>query len=174
MKPPRPQTKIAMLAALACAVLALALLPGCKKAPKPAAPPLPKPAANKTNAVAAASLPLEFVSVFDDSPPPGNKGRDPFNPDSTSRYPAAEAPKSTAPSSSEPPLLKLYSVAGSPGRWLAVINNQILATNDDPTAVRIQGGRTVMVKVVEIGEDYADVTIDGGAVRQHLTMGQKK
>jgi hypothetical protein len=31
-----------------------------------------------------------------------------------------------------------------------------------------------MVKVVEIGEDYANVTIDGGAVKQHLTMGQKK
>jgi hypothetical protein len=69
--------------------------------------------------------------------------------------------------------LKLYSVAGSPGRWLAVINNQILATNDPATAVRVPGG-TVMVKVVEIGEDYANVTIDGGAVKQHLTMGQKK
>jgi hypothetical protein len=173
MKLLRTHSKIAILAAVAGAALALAVLPGCKKAPKPAAPAPPKPAAEKTNAIVATNLSSEFVSVFDDSPPPGNKGRDPFNPDSNSRYPVSEAPKSTTSASLEPPQLKLYSVVGSPGRWLAVINNQILATNDPATAVRVPGG-TVMVKVVEIGEDYANVTIDGGAVKQHLTMGQKK
>ncbi len=166
-------TKIGLLAAVAVAALALTVLSGCKKAPKPAAPVHLKTAADNTNAVSSTNLPVEFVSVFDDSPPPGNKGRDPFNPDSTSRYPASEAPKPTGPASPVAPQLKLYSVAGSPGHWLAVINNQILATNDPPTAVRVPGG-TVMVKVVEIGEDYADVTLDGGAVKQHLTMGQKK
>jgi hypothetical protein len=123
--------------------------------------------------VTATSLPAEFVSVFDDSPPPGNKGRDPFNPDSTLRNPVSEAPKRTDAVARVDPQLRLYSVTGSPGRWLAVINNQILAVTDPATPVRVPGG-TVMVKVVEIGEDYADVTVDGGAVKKRLTMGQRK
>jgi hypothetical protein len=54
-----------------------------------------------------------------------------------------------------------------------VINDQILAVTDPVTRVRFPGG-AVMVKVVEIGEDYADVTVDGSAVKTRLTMGQKK
>jgi len=122
------------LAVLAGALLALALLAGCKKAAKPAPPAAPKPAAHvNTNAVPGASLPTEFVSVFDDSPPPGNKGRDPFNPDSTSRNPAAVEPKSTAPTAPVAPQLKLYSVTGSSGHWLAHINNQFLMLTDPAT-----------------------------------------
>jgi hypothetical protein len=162
------------LAVLAGALLALALLPGCKKAAKPAPPAAPKPAAHlNTNAVPGANLPTEFVSVFDDSLPPGNKGRDPFNPDSTSRNPAAAEPKSTAPTAPVAPQLKLYGITGSRGHWLAHINNQFLMLTDPATSVRVPGG-TVKVKIVEIGEDYADITIDDSATKTRLTMGQKK
>ncbi|MGA2543627.1 MAG: hypothetical protein ABSG78_18925 [Verrucomicrobiota bacterium] len=174
MKLPRTCPKKAALAALAGVLMALTVLPGCKKPVKPAAPAPLKPAAGVTTAVVTATnLPAEFVSVFDDSPPPGNKGRDPFNPDSTLRNPVSEAPKRTDAVARVDPQLRLYSVTGSPGRWLAVINNQILAVTDPATPVRVPGG-TVMVKVVEIGEDYADVTVDGGAVKKRLTMGQRK
>jgi len=162
------------LAVLAGALLALALLPGCKKAVKPAPPGAPKPAARlNTNAVPGASLPTEFVSVFDDSPPPGNKGRDPFNPDSTSRNPAAVEPKSTAPTAPTAPQLKLYGITGSPGHWLADINRQYLTVTDPPAKIKVPGG-TIMIKIVEIGEDYADITINDSATRTRLTMGQKK
>ena len=67
-------------------------------------------------------------------------------------------------------MLKLYSVTGPP--WLAAINNQILAVTDQPTHVRVTGGN-VLVKVVQIGPDYADVTVNGGNI-QRLTIGQKK
>ncbi|HXR07228.1 MAG TPA: hypothetical protein VN765_07845 [Candidatus Acidoferrum sp.] len=174
MKLPRTCPKKAALAALAGMLMALTVLTGCKKPAKPAGPAPLKPAAGATTAVVTATnLPAEFVSVFDDSPPPGNKGRDPFNPDSTLRNPVSVAPKPSVAVGRVDPQLRLYSVTGSPGRWLAVINNQILAVTDPPTSVRVPGG-TVMVKVVEIGEDYADVTVDGGAVKKRLTMGQRK
>jgi hypothetical protein len=158
------------LAVLACCLVVLILLPACSKGAKPAAAPAAKSAAQAmTNVVASTNVSAEYVSYFDDSLPPGNKGRDPFNPDSNSRYPAAAVPQPSVGSVVEAPQLKLYSVTGPP--WLAAINNQILAVTDQPTHVRVPGG-TVLVKVVRIGADYADVTINGGSI-QRLTIGQK-
>jgi hypothetical protein len=180
MKLPRPCPTKAALAAVAGVLMALAVLPGCNKPAKPAAPGPAKPAAGaaaagaKIAAGTETNMAAEFVSVFDDSPPPGNKGRDPFNPDSTLRNPAAPVTKpTTGPAPHVEPQLRLRSVTGSPGHWWVVINDQILAVTDPVTRVRFPGG-AVMVKVVEIGEDYADVTVDGSAVKTRLTMGQKK
>ncbi len=176
MKLLRTCPKKAALAAVAGVLLALAVLPGCNKAAKPVAAALPKPApVAKTTGGTGTNLPAEFVSVFDDSPPPGNTGRDPFNPDSTLRNPAAVGPKITATTVVAAPLLRLYSVTGSPGRWMVVINNQIIDSTEinKPIPVRVPGG-IVTVRVVEIGEDYANVTVDGSLATKRLTMGQKK
>jgi hypothetical protein len=167
-------------AAVAVALLALAVLPGCKKAAKPAAPAAPKPAAGAaaagTNTAAGMGTNLggEFVSVFDDSPPPGNKGRDPFNPNSAARnlIPPPTAPGTAA--GTEDTQLKLQSVVGSPGRWLAVINNHILAVNDPPETIKLPDGGSVLLKVVEIGKDYAYVTLNGSAEKKRLTMNPKE
>jgi len=175
MKLPTPFPKKAAAAALAGALLALAVLPGCKKAVRPAAPPPAKPAAStNTAAGTGTNLVTEFVSVFDDSPPPGNKGRDPFNPDSTNRNPVAPLIAKT-PSSAGPvdPQLKLQGVGGSPGRWVAVINNHILTVTDPAETIRVPGG-TITLKVIEIGSNYADVTVEGTAGVRRLTMDQKK
>ncbi len=146
----------------------------CKKAVKPAPPAHPRLAAIvNTNVVEATNLPSEFVSVFDDSPPPGNKGRDPFNPDSTSRNPAAVVSKPSAPTAPVAPQLKLYGITGSPGHWLADINRQYLTVSDPPALIKVPGG-AVKIKIVEIGEDYADITINDSATKTRLTMGQKK
>lgn len=168
--------KKAALAATAAVLLALAVLPGCKKAAHPGAPPPPKPAAaTNTTTGTGTNLSTEKVSVFDDSPPPGNKGRDPFNPDSHSRDPAAPAiPKTNSPAGPVELQLKLQAVGGSPGRWVAVINNHILTVADPAETVRFPGGGAVKLKVVEIGSNYADVTVDGTAEIKHLTMDQKK
>ena len=177
MKWPRLFPKKATLAAVAGGLLALAVLPGCKKAVRPAAPPPAKPAAG-TNSTAGTgtNLAMEFVSVFDDSPPPGNKGRDPFNPDSTTRNPAAPpVTKTTSPTGAVEPQLRLLSVVGSPGRWLATINNQYFRLNEEAT-VRILGDSAAKLKLtlVGIGSNYADVTVEGTAGIKHLTMDQKK
>lgn len=176
MKWPRLFPKKPALAAVAAALLSLAVLPGCKKTVRPAAPPPPKPAAaTNTTAGSGTNLATKQVSVFDDSPPPGNKGRDPFNPDSHSRDPAAPAiPKTNSPAGPVESQLKLQAVGGSPGRWVAVINNHILAVADPAETVRFPGGGSVKLKVVEIGSNYANVTVDGTAEIKHLTMDQKK
>ena len=177
MKSLPPFPKQAALAAVAGAILALAILPGCKKAAHPAAPPLNKPPAGAaaagpaTPAATATNAVSEFDSVFDDSPPPGNKGRDPFNPQSNRRNPAP--PKivntNTAPGPADAQL-RLQSVAGREGKWVAVINNHILTVGEEE-AIKVPGG-SVHVKVVEIGKDYADGIVDG--TQKHLTMGQRK
>jgi hypothetical protein len=177
MKSPTSFPKKAAAAALAGALLALAVLPGCGKKPaRPAASPPAKPAAGtNTTAGTTTNVAAEYVSVFNDSPPPGNIGRDPFNPDSTNRNPAA--PSIPKPISSAGPVdaqLKLQGVGGSPGRWVAVINNHILTVTDPPETIRVSGGGTITLKVVEIGSNYADVTIEGTAGIKRLTINQKK
>jgi hypothetical protein len=175
LPPPFPKrAALAALAALAASVVALALLAGCKKKPAPAPPPPPKPAATNAVAGAGTNLVTEFVSVFDDSPPPGNKGRDPFNPDSKSRYPvpSAAVTPSASPAGPSDPQLKLFGVAGSPGRWLVTINNQFFLLNEEAN-VKVPGG-VVKLKVVGIGSNYADVVVEGTAGSRHLTIDQKK
>ena len=180
MKAPPLYSKKATLAAVAAVLMALAVLPGCKKAASPtvaSAKSAPGTLAGNPKGVAGThtNLPTDFVSVFDDSPPPGNKGRDPFNPDSTVRNPAPPVETRTAagavPADAQ---LKLFSVAGSPGHRVVDINNKMFDTFDPPMSVKIPGGGTVMLKVLEIGQDYADVTIAGVAGKKRLTLGQKK
>jgi len=168
-----------VICALSFGLLFLALLPGCKKKPAPAPGPAPKPAvaAVRTNSVATnTDMAAEFVSVFDDRPPPENSGLDPFNPQSSRRV-QAPPPISKGGAAQPPPpaagQLKLLGIVGSPGRRLVQINNQLITITDPPTSVRIPGG-TVIVKVVEIGEDYADVMVEGISGKQRLTIGQKK
>jgi hypothetical protein len=73
------------------------------------------------------------------------------------------------------PQLRLLSVVGSPGRWLATINNQYFRLNEE-AVVRAAGDSTVKLKLtlVGIGSNYADVTVEGTAGIKHLTMEQKK
>jgi hypothetical protein len=174
MKLPPRFTGKAAAAVLAGSLMALAVLPGCKKAARPAAPPPPRNAAvTNTAAGTGTNLAEEFIAVFDDSPPPGNKGRDPFNPDSTNRNPAAPLiPKGPSPTVPLESGLKLLGVVGSEGRRLAAINNQIFLLNEEAT-VRVPGG-TVKLKVLEIGSNYANVAVEGIAGIRHLTMDQKK
>jgi hypothetical protein len=166
--------KSARVAAAVGVMMALVLLPGCKKK-APMAPTAAKPAvtaaASQTNgqAMSATNLTSEFVSVFDDKLPP-DKGRDPFYPDSRRREPAA-AP-GIAGQIHVDPVLKLHGVVGSPGRWLAAVNNQILAQGED-SPVRLPDGSRVNVHVVEIGPDYAIVTVEGQTGQKRLTMDQK-
>ncbi len=179
MKPPPRFRSKTTLAAVAAALMALALLPGCGKAAKQGAgvpaKPGSGPGASGTNTTAGArtSLAAEFVSVFDASLPPGNKGKDPFNPLSQRVDPRASSPgRPGSPAAPVDPQLKLLGVVGSPGHRLAAINNQILAVNEGAT-VRFPGG-SVWLNVVEIGSNYAEVMVGGSAVTKRLTLSPEK
>jgi hypothetical protein len=111
--------------------------------------------------------------VFDNSLPPGNKGRDPFNPNSQRGFkPVDLAMRPGSPAAPADPQLKLLGVVGSPGRWLAAINNQTLAVREEAT-IRVPGG-SVRLSVVEIGSNYADVMVEGSALTKRLTLSQAK
>jgi hypothetical protein len=178
MKLPPTFPKKATLAAAAAALMALAVPTGCNKGANPAAHPSSKSAGAgdagaNTAAGARVNLDAEFVSVFDDSPPPGNKGRDPFNPNSSYRDP--QLPRTVTPGSAAGPVdpqLKLFGVAGSPKRWLANINNHIFDLKEEAT-ISVAGGK-VKLQVVEIGSNYADIVIEGSAVTKRLTLSPEK
>jgi hypothetical protein len=179
MKPPSRVPSISALAAVAAALMALALLPGCGKAAKQGGGGPAKagsgPGAAGTNSAAGArtNLAAEFVSVFDNSLPPGNKGKDPFNPLSQRVDPHAPSPGRPGPAAPPvDPQLRLLGVVGSPGHWMAAINNQILAVNEGAT-VRFPGG-SVKLNVVEIGSNYAEVMVEGSAVTKRLTLSPAK
>ena len=179
MKLPPTFPKKAALAAVAAALTALAILPGCGKGAKPAARPSSKSAAGAagggTNTAAGSSVRLatEFVSVFDGSPPPGNKGRDPFNPNSQYRVPTLPPPlqgETGTLAGPQDPQLRLYGVAGSPKRWLATINNYTFEAKEEAT-VTVPGGK-VNLRVIEIGSNYADVMIEATGITKRLTLSQ--
>jgi hypothetical protein len=145
---------------LTCAGLLLALSPGCKRAPMPAAKP-PAPVTVSTDA---------FKSAFEDLLPP--KGRDPFFPDSHRREPApapivvAAARKAAVASD-----LLLKGIVGSANHRLAVVNNQILEKGET-APVRVAGG-VVKVKCLEIGDSFALVMVEGETRMQRLEMDKK-
>jgi len=140
-----------------------------------APPAKPAAATDGTNAATGAktNLAAEFVPIFDDTAAPGYKGVDPFFPTAGYWKPAPPPPQiqasSTAPAD---PQLKLLSVAGSPKRWLATINNHIFDAKET-ASVEVPGGR-VRLQVIEIGSNYADVVIEGTGVAKRITLSQEK
>jgi hypothetical protein len=179
MKLPPLFPKKTTLATLTGALMALALLPGCNKTARPAAPGTPKPAAGGAAAAASTTagsrtdLAAEFVSVFNDSPHPGNKGRDPFNPNSHALDPAPPPPsRPGSPTGLADPQLRLFGVVGSSKRWLATINNHVFEVKEKAT-ITVPGGK-VTVQVVEIGSNYADVMVEGNTVTKRLTLSKEK
>lgn len=172
MIPSRTYGKKAPLAALGL-LLSLTVLSGCHKAVAPGAGPKSAltAATGKTNttAMADANLSLEFVSVFDDRLPRVNT-RDPFYPDST-REVSVNPAVTTQSQAPKEAVLKLYSIAGSSKRRLAVINNEILAVGEESDIKT--GDHKVHVKVIEIGEDYVVVAVQGESGPKRLTLTNK-
>ncbi len=134
------------------------LWPSCRDAKRrPIRPRLPvrqaarRPPAPTPPAGTATNLAAEFVSVFDDSPPPGNKGRDPFNPDSHRSEPgSSQVPRTTVPrgtGGSPVEASKRGGVAGKmAGRHQQPYSDRQGGGNDSRP-----GRQPSMLKVVEIG-----------------------
>ena len=152
-------------------LLALGLAGGC--GPKPAAPaaaPKPKADAAKaaTNSVVETNSD-EYISVFEDLPPPG--GKDPFFPYSHRR----EAPKTVAVDANAPrpdPILILTTIVHTSKHSQAVINNEIFEAGEEQP-VRVPNGK-VKVRCIQIGKNFVLIQVEGEAEPKRLMMERKK
>jgi len=157
------------------AALVLSLVSACKPNVQPSAPP--KPAAVKTNIVAAATsqAATENLSVFVELMPP--KGRDPFFPASHRRDPVPP-PLAMQDNNSPPPpavVLMLKGIVGSSNHRRALIaggkNTVDLETGESAT-VHVPNGQ-VRVKCLEIGEDHAVIQVEGETEQKRLELNKK-
>lgn len=151
--------------ALAVCAWVLLLAVGCSNPAKPAAPAKaddkPKASSTNTNAVVA----YEITSTFDDDP---KKTKDPFFPKSNRRIkrPVAGKATPTAPSIAD---LHLRGVIGSPGRFIAMINDKTFATGEK-SQVAVGPGQYLVIKVNKITERSVNVSVDGEAAPRDLSL----
>jgi hypothetical protein len=157
------------LSVLCGLVLTLALAAGCSHSP---APPSSKPKTEtaKTNAVGTvqANSTNDYVSVFEDLPP--EKGRDPFYPASHRRDLVPESASQAAVRVD--PVLVLKAIVRASKHGEVVINDQILETGEEES-VRVPGGH-VLVRCLEVGNDYVLVRVEGDAEAKRLMIDNKK
>ena len=99
-------------------------------------------------------------------PDNSREGRDPFYPESTRPFDAKHAASQSAV---EINTLTLKGVLGTPGHYVAIINNHAFAVGDEG-AVRTQGG-TAHVRCVEIRTNTVVVEINGQ--RHELNLSSK-
>jgi hypothetical protein len=150
--------------------LALVIAAGCGPTAPPPAPAKPKAEAPKAvaEATAPANLAEQYVSVFEDLPPP--RGRDPFFPGSHRREPVHSAvePQGEGGAPVEP-VLSLKAVIG---RGQAVINNVIFEPGE-VQPVRVPNGH-VRVRCITISSNSVLVQVEGDTGPKRLFMEQKK
>lgn len=168
-----PYLKPSAFRALIGGALLSVVAVGCGN-PAPA-PPAAKPAAAPVSPAAVAlatnDLASQYISVFEDLPPP--QGKDPFFPRSHRRDPkpaaASQAPIGMA---AEPAaaILVLKGVVGSKSRRLALINSETMAVGDT-ASVRVADGR-VRVRCLEIGPDYVLLNVEGEEQPKRLELGK--
>jgi hypothetical protein len=145
--------------------LVLLIIVGCSDAPKPPAGAKKaddKPKVSQTNTNA---LVFETKSVFDDD---ANSTKDPFFPKSRRRLAKASSgrPAHEAPRMAD---LHFRGVIGSPGRYIAMINDKTFAVGEK-SQVLVGPGQYLVVKVNKITEKSVNVSVDGEAVPRDLSI----
>jgi hypothetical protein len=163
--PPNPRRASVAIAALAMCAWLVLLATGCSDAPKPAPPAKadekPKASATNTNAVVA----YDIQPVFDDDP---KKTKDPFFPKSNRRAGRVANGKAT-PEAPRMADLHLRGVIGSPGRFIAMINDKTFATGEK-SQVAVGQGQYLVVKVNKIAERTVNVSVDGEPAPRDLSL----
>jgi hypothetical protein len=138
---------------------------GCSDTAKPAAPAKAndktKASATNTNAVVA----YDLQPTFDDDP---KKTKDPFYPKSNRRL-AKAAPGKSTPDAPRMTELHLRGVIGSPGRFIAMINDKTFATGEK-SQVAVGQGQYLVVKVNKITERTVNVSVDGEPAPRDLSL----
>lgn len=148
--------------ALCASVILMAV--GCSDAASPPAPAKAeakaKVSATDTNVVA-----FDLKSVFDDDP---KTTKDPFFPKSKRRL--ASSGSGTAKHEVAPVAeLHLRGVIGSPGRFIAMINDKTFATGEK-SQVAVGPGQYLIIKVNKITERSVTVSIDGEPAPRELSL----
>jgi hypothetical protein len=156
---------IAVVALAVCAwVLLIAV--GCSNAAKPAdsakVADKAKVSGTNTNSVVA----YETTSVFDDDP---KKSKDPFFPKSQRLAKHVVTPGKTVQEAPRVTELHLRGVIGSPGRFIAMINDKTFATGEK-SQVAVGPGQYLVVKVTKITERSVTVSVDGEAAPRELSL----
>jgi hypothetical protein len=158
------RTGMALAAFAICGWLVL-VAAGCSNAAKPAAPAKadekPKASATNTNAVVA----YDLQPKFDDDP---KKTKDPFYPKSKRRF-ANAAPGKSTPDAPRITELHLRGVIGSPGKFIAMINDKTFATGEK-SQVAVGQGQYLVVKVNKIAERTVNVSVDGEPAPRDLSL----
>ena len=154
-----------MALAAMCAWLVLMAV-GCSDAAKPAAgakgDDKAKSSATNTNAVVA----YDMQSTFDDDP---KTAKDPFYPKSQRRLAKRVVGKTTIAEAPRMADLHLRGVIGSPGRFIAMINDKTFATGEK-SQVAVGPNQYLVVKVNKITERAVNVSVDGETAPRDLSL----
>jgi hypothetical protein len=156
------QAKTAIVALAFCSWIVLMMV-GCSDPAKPA----PAKVADKSKASATTNNvdeAYDLQSTFDDDP---KTTKDPFFPKSKRRL-----AKTTGKAGHNVPQLAelhLRGVIGSPGRFIAMINDKTFATGEK-SQVAVGPGQYLVVKVNKITERSVNVTVDGEAAPRELSL----
>lgn len=160
----------------------LLLLAGCdSSSPAPTASGATNAAARATNAAAgvtnaaagaANAAALDFISIFEEKP---SNGRNPFfRTARAATIPAAPGSETTGLAPLAPPktkidtMLILSGVMGSARQRMVLINDRTFEVGDEAT-VRA-GDRQAHLRCLEIGAQYAVVTVDGSDESLRLVL----
>lgn len=159
---PRWTTTAIVVLAVCASVVLMAV--GCSDPAKPApgkTDDKAKASATNTNAVVA----YDLQSAFDDDP---KTTKDPFFPKSKRRLGVKGTPGKShdAPAMVE---LHLRAVIGSPGRFIAMINDKTFAAGEK-SQVAVAPGQYLIVKVNKITERTVTVAVDGEAAPRELSL----
>ena len=114
-----------------------------------------KPSETETNvSTGVGSVQSVFVQ-----PASAKDGRDPFFPESARLAASVAAAEPAAPHTVEISSLRVPGILGTPGHWLAVINNHTFAEGDEGEVLTADG--RVDVLCLEIQADHVLVKING-------------
>lgn len=147
-----------------CAALAL-IISGCSQTA-----PAPASAAKKNDKAKAAQVSTNDVVVIETQAEFESdlKSKDPFFPKSRRRFANIASGKTVAqvPTMAE---LKLRGVIGSPGKYIAMINDKTFAEGDK-SQVAVGSNQHLVVKVNKINPKSVNVSVDGEAAPRDLLL----
>jgi hypothetical protein len=157
----------AVILALSVSLWMVLTLVGCSDPAKPAAPAKKADDKAKVSQIDTNAVVLETKAAFDDDP---KTTKDPFFPSSKRRLSKPAIAKSGGvPEVSRTVELRLRGVVGSPGRFIATINDKTFAEGDK-SQVSAGPNQTLVVKVTKITERSVTVVVDGEPAPRELTL----
>ncbi len=141
------------------------IVSGCGNAPTGAAQTKKGDDKAKVSQSSTNELAMETKAEFDDDL---KTTKDPFFPNSKRRYGKAANGKTVAqlPRVAD---LRLYGVIGSPGKYIAMINDKTFAEGDK-TQVSVGSNQYFVVKVNQITAKSVTIKVDGEAAPRDLQL----